>query len=103
MQPCWAYFNRYLIATVAKPNPTGSAAHVLGSEVKRKLLTPDLARIGRPAGPVQADAVAPERAMGTQEELKNDLVGSSGGGSKNSPNSPDRANTIGCCARESSE
>jgi D-lactate dehydrogenase len=42
---------------------------------KRKLLSPYPARIGRPAGPVQADAVAPELVMGTPEGLKNDLIG----------------------------
>ncbi len=41
----------------------------------RKLLTPDVRAIGRPAGPAQDDAVDPARVGGTPAALKGDLVG----------------------------
>jgi len=44
-------------------------------DLKRKLLSPDPARVGRPAGPAQDDAVAPGLVMGTPEPLKTDLIG----------------------------
>jgi D-lactate dehydrogenase len=40
----------------------------------RKMLTPHVRAIGRPAGPAQDDAVAPARADGTPAALTNDLV-----------------------------
>jgi len=41
----------------------------------RKLLTPHVKLIGRPAGPVQDDAIDPGLAEGTPAPLKDDLAG----------------------------
>jgi Fe-S oxidoreductase len=41
---------------------------------RRKLLTPHVRAIGRPAGPAQDDAVDPGRVEGTPAALKNDLI-----------------------------
>ena len=40
----------------------------------RKMLTPHVRAIGRPAGPAQGDAVDPARAEGTPAALKSDLI-----------------------------
>src|SRR5580704_16739364 len=40
----------------------------------RKLLTPHVRTIGRPAGPAQDDAVDPARVEGTASKLKSDLI-----------------------------
>jgi D-lactate dehydrogenase len=40
----------------------------------RKLLTPHVRAIGRPAGPAQHDAVDPGGVEGTPAPLKNDLI-----------------------------
>ena len=40
----------------------------------RKLLTPHVRAIGRPAGPAQHDAVDPAGVEGTPPALKNDLI-----------------------------
>src|SRR5580692_5666121 len=40
----------------------------------RKMLTPHVRAIGRPAGPAQDDAVDPARVAGTPAALKNDLI-----------------------------
>ena len=40
----------------------------------RKLLTPHVRAIGRPAGPAQDDAVDPAGVEGTPAALKNDLI-----------------------------
>ena len=40
----------------------------------RKLLTPHVRAIGRPAGPAQHDAVDPAGVEGTPAALKNDLI-----------------------------
>jgi D-lactate dehydrogenase len=40
----------------------------------RKLLTPHVRAIGRPAGPAQHDAVDPAGVEGTLAALKNDLI-----------------------------
>jgi hypothetical protein len=40
----------------------------------RKLLTPHIRAIGRPAGPAQDDAVDPASVEGTPAALKNDLI-----------------------------
>src|SRR5579862_161061 len=41
----------------------------------RKLLTPHVRAIGRPAGPAQDDAVDPAHVDGTASQLKDDLIG----------------------------
>jgi D-lactate dehydrogenase len=41
----------------------------------RKMLTPQVRAIGRPAGPAQGDAVDPARVEGTPAALKSDLIG----------------------------
>ena len=40
----------------------------------RKMLTPHVRAIGRPAGPAQDDAVDPASVEGTPAALKNDLI-----------------------------
>src|SRR6202041_2741896 len=43
-------------------------------EVMHKLLTPQVARLGRPDVPPETDAVAPSFSEGTPESLKADLI-----------------------------